>query len=202
VFGDRFAQMQARRYRRRGLSRTERRMVDFLVARGIEGASVLEIGGGVGELHLELLRRGAARATNLELVDAYDGLARQLATEAGMADRIERRVVDIAVTPDEVEGADVVVMHRVVCCYPDHARLLGAVADHTRRLLVLSHPPGGVVSRLATATENVGFRITRRSFRTFAHPPAEMAGVLEAHGLHTAYEHRGVAWSVHGLERT
>ena len=70
VFRNRFARHVAARYRRRGLGGTEQRMVDFLAARGTEGASVLEIGGGVGELHLELLRLGAARATNLELVDA------------------------------------------------------------------------------------------------------------------------------------
>ena len=43
--------------------------------------------------------------------------------------------------------ADVVVLHRVVCCYPDYERLLGAAADHSRRLLVFSHPPRNVASR-------------------------------------------------------
>lgn len=38
---------------------------------------------------------------------------------AGMADRVTRRFLDIAQTPDGVEPADVVVLHRVVCCYPD-----------------------------------------------------------------------------------
>ncbi len=42
-------------------------MVDWLVAQGIQGSTVLEIGGGVGEIQLELLRHGAARTTNLEL---------------------------------------------------------------------------------------------------------------------------------------
>ena len=39
------------------------------------------------------------------------------------------------------EPADVVVLHRVVCCYPDYQRLLGAAASHAGRLLVFSHPP-------------------------------------------------------------
>ena len=55
VFGPRFAHHLAKRYRRRGLDRTSRRIVDWLVAQGIEGASVLEIGGAIGELQLELL---------------------------------------------------------------------------------------------------------------------------------------------------
>ena len=48
-----------------------------------------------------------------------------------MGDRIERRILDIAVDPQDVEAADVVVLHRVVCCYPDVGRLLAAAADHT-----------------------------------------------------------------------
>ena len=139
--------MLARRYRRKGLGRTEQRLVDILVSRGVAGASVLEIGGGVGELQLELLSRaGAARATNLELVDAYDEYALELAADAGLGDRIERRIVDIAVDPQGVEPADVVVLHRVVCCYPDVERLLSAAADHTKDVIVISHPPRNAVT--------------------------------------------------------
>ena len=66
-FTPRFARRMATRYRKRGLDQTARRMVEFLEQRGIEGATVLEIGGGVGEIQIELLKRGAARSVNLEL---------------------------------------------------------------------------------------------------------------------------------------
>jgi magnesium-protoporphyrin O-methyltransferase len=176
-------------------------MVDFLVGRGVGGASVLEVGGGVGELHVELLRHGAAQATNLELVPAYDTLAGQLAAEAGVADRVRRQIVDIATHPDEVGDADIVVMHRVVCCYPDVEELLGAAADHARRLLVFSHLPRNAVSRVMLGAENSVFRLSGKSFRTFAHPPAVMARVLESRGLVPVFGHRGLAWQVVGWER-
>jgi magnesium-protoporphyrin O-methyltransferase len=176
-------------------------MVDFLVARGVHGATVLEIGGGVGELHLELLRCGAARATNLELVPAYDGLAGQLAAEAGLADRVDRRVMDIAAGTTQVDAADIVVLHRVVCCYPDFEKLLGAAADHARRLLVFSHPPRNPLSRALLGAENLTFRLSGKAFRTFAHPPADMLRVLEDRGLERVYGHRGLPWQVMGLER-
>ena len=59
VFSDRFAKRVARTYRKRGLDPTQSRMVSFLIEHGIEGASVLEIGGGVGELQIELLSRSS-----------------------------------------------------------------------------------------------------------------------------------------------
>ncbi len=200
-FGGGFARRMAARYRKRGLDRTSRRMVAFLDARGLAGRTVMEIGGGIGEIQIELLKHGAERTVNLELVSAYDGEARRLLAEQGLEDRAERRLHDIAVDPDGVEPADVVVLHRVVCCYPDYERLLGAAADHARRLLVFSHPPRNLVSRALVTVQNLFFRLRGSEFRTFTHPPAAMLAVLEARGLQPRYSHRGLVWQVAGLER-
>jgi 2-polyprenyl-3-methyl-5-hydroxy-6-metoxy-1,4-benzoquinol methylase len=200
-FGTRFARRMAKRYRTRGLDRPTRRMVEFLDRHGIEGATVLEVGGGVGEIQLELLERGAARTVNLELSAAYEPEAQRLLREAGLEDRVQRRLHDIAVDPAGVEQVDVVVLHRVVCCYPDYERLLTAAADHARRLLVFSHPPRNVISRALIGMQNVGFRVTGKEFRTFAHPPSAMLAVLEQRGLRRTFTHHGVPWQVAGLER-
>src|SRR4051794_3358666 len=200
-FGERFARRVAKRYRRRGLDRTAQRIVDFLAERGIEGATVLEIGGGVGEIQVELLKRGARRAVNLELSGAYEREARALLDEAGLADRVERRMVDIAVAPESVERADAVVLNRGVCCYPHYERLLRAAGDRAGRLLVFSYPRRNPMTRLFVAAQNLAFRVMRREFRTFAHPPARMVEVLAARGLRPAYGEKQAVWQVSGLAR-
>jgi 2-polyprenyl-3-methyl-5-hydroxy-6-metoxy-1,4-benzoquinol methylase len=200
-FGSRFARRMAGRYRKRGLDRTARRMVAFLDERGIADATVLEIGGGVGEIEIELLKRGALRATNLELSPAYDAEARRLLAEAGLEAKAERRLLDIAVHPAGVEPADVVVLHRVVCCYPDYERLLTAAADRARRVVVFSYPRRNAISRAFVAAQNLGFRLARREFRTFAHPPHAMLAVLRERGLDATFAHHGIVWQVAGLER-
>jgi 16S rRNA G966 N2-methylase RsmD len=196
MFNSRFARRRANRYGKRGLDSTARRMVDLLPDDGVQGATVLEIGGGVGEIQLELLRRGAVSATNLELSPAYDAEAARLLAEAGLTGRVQRRLVDIAADPTAVEPADIVVLHRVVCCYPDYARLLGAAADHTRRHLVFSHPPRNRLSRAVVATQNLLLRLSGHEFRVFTHPPAVMLAVLAEHGLRPAAAHRGPVWQV------
>ena len=200
-FTPRMARRAAKRYREKGLDKTAERMISFLEQRGIEGTSVLEIGGGVGELQIELLRRGAARTVNLELSPAYDEEAADLLREAHVEDQAERRLHDIAADPEGVESADVVVLHRVVCCYPDYERLLGAAAERARRLLVFSYPPRNAISRLILAAQNLVFRLQRKEFRTFAHPPARMLAVLEQRGLRLAYAHRPLLWQIAGFER-
>jgi 16S rRNA G966 N2-methylase RsmD len=202
MFGAQFAKRMAGRYRKRGLDKTAQRIVSLLdEGDGIRGATVLEIGGGVGEIQLELLKRGAASATNLELSSGYESDAAALIAEAGFTGRVNRRLVDIAADPGRVESADVVVLHRVVCCYPDYIRLLGAAADHARRHLVFSHPPRNLMIRAVVATQNLLFRLAGRDFRTFAHPPAEMLAVLAEHGLELRAAHRGRVWQVAAVSR-
>jgi magnesium-protoporphyrin O-methyltransferase len=176
-------------------------MVSFLRGLGVEGASVLEIGGGVGEMGIELLKAGASRAVNLELSPAYDEEASALLREAGLEDRAVRRIHDIAAGPAAVEPADFVVLNRVVCCYPDYERLLGAAAQHARRALVFSYPPRHAASRAYIAIQNLALRIARQKYQSFVHPPPAMLAVLAHHGLRPAFEQRGLVWHIAGLQR-
>ena len=176
-------------------------MVEFLQAVGVEGASVLEIGGGIGEIEVELLMAGAARAQNLELSGAYQEQARTLAAQAGVQEQIDWRIHDLAQDPGAVASADLVVLHRVVCCYPDYERLLTAAADHARRALVLSYPPCNPLSRAFYGVFNLVMRLTGSGFRGFAHPPAAMLAVLKDRGLRPTYQRRSRIWQVAGLER-
>ena len=135
VFSERSARAEANRYRRKGLDSTSRRIVDFLKTQGVEGKTVLEVGGGIGAIQIELLKAGAARALSVELTPTYEEVAAGLLREAEVSARVERRVMDFAEAADQVDGADVVIMNRVICCYPDMPRLAGAAADHARQLL-------------------------------------------------------------------
>jgi len=192
LFGEKQARRDARRYRRKGLDRAAQWIVDTVRDQGVEGATVLEPGGGVGAIELELLKAGAARSVVVELSPGYDGEARELAREAGLEDRLERRLGDFAA--DGVETADVVVMHRVVCCYPDYERLLGAAAAHARRVLVFTHPPGHVISRALVAAMNVYLRVRGWQFRAFAHPPGELTATVRSHGFEPVAFRRGGIW--------
>jgi 2-polyprenyl-3-methyl-5-hydroxy-6-metoxy-1,4-benzoquinol methylase len=202
LFGGRTARRDAKRYRRKGLDGAAARMVEFLRSRGIEGATVLEIGGGVGAIDVELLKAGARQAVDVELSPYYEAAARELWGEEGVADRIEFRLANVAEDGKEVEPADVVVMHRVVCCYPDYDALVGAAAERARRYLVMSFPREGAASRLLVSGINVVARALRWEHRSFVHPVAEILAAAERRGLKPVFEHQGPIWRVAALQRT
>ena len=192
LFGEKQARKDARRYRSKGLDKAAQWMVDSVRERGVEGATVLEPGGGVGAIGLELLKAGATQSVIVELSPGYDDEARALAREAGLEDRLERRLGDFAA--DGVGEADVVVMHRVVCCYPDYDQLLAAASDHARRLLVFTHPPRNAVSRALFSVLNLWMRLRGKEFRAFAHSPQALIATVERHGFEPFAFRRGGIW--------
>ena len=202
VFSERSARGEAKRYRRKGLDSTSRRIVDFIKRQGVESRTVLEVGGGIGAIQIELLKAGAAHATSIELTPTYEEVAAGLVKEAGFTDRIDRKVMDFVDASTQLEAADVVIMNRVICCYPDMPRLAGAAAERTRELLVMSYPRETWWTKIGLKLGNSALRATRREFQVFLHPPREIIAVTEGHGLRTVLNQTGAFWTVAALSRS
>ena len=191
LFSRKSAARDLRRYRERGLNGTSLDLVGL--AGDVQGVSVLDVGGGIGAIELELFEAGAARATNVELSGGYEDAAGELIAERGLAGRVERRVGDFVTA--EVEPHDVVVLHRVVCCYPDADALVGAAADRTERTLLLTYPQERLWMRAGLRMINVWLLLTRCGFRTYVHPVAKIVAAAEAHGLRLERRERhGLLW--------
>ena len=201
MFSRRSAQSEARRYRRNGLDPTSRRIVEFLKQYGVAGLTVLEVGGGIGAIQIELLKAGAIRAVSVELTPTYEEAAGELLREAGLEDRVQRSVMDFTRAGVEVEAAGAVVMNRVICCYPDMPKLAAAAASRTQKVLVMSFPRDTWWMRLGLALANFGLWVTRRQFQIFVHSPDQILAVAKEHGLRTTLNRPGFVWQIAALER-
>ncbi len=195
IFGEKGAQRELRRYLRKGLGGADaQRIVAWAAERGLGGASVLEVGGGIGQIQAELVRLGAGRGTVAEVVAGYEGSAHELAGALGIADRSSFVLTDLVETPETVEPADVVVLRRVVCCSPDGPSLMSAAAGRTRRTLLASYPRDRVAARVAVWLQNAAFAVLRKRFRVFVHAPSELERAAGSHGLGLSRVQRGVVW--------
>jgi magnesium-protoporphyrin O-methyltransferase len=76
LFSRKSAARDLRRYRERGLTGTSLELVGL--AGDVQGVSVLDVGGGIGAIELELLEAGAERSTNVELSGGYEDAAGEL----------------------------------------------------------------------------------------------------------------------------
>jgi hypothetical protein len=201
LFNDKEAQRRLRSYRRSGLDDIASGMVDFMKTKGIGDRSVLEIGGGVGDLQVELLKGGASHSVNVELSPGYEGAATELMVSEGLEGRMERQLGDFVERQELVDSADVVVLSRVICCYPWVERMMDAALIKTRWLLAIAVPRDHMVSRFFVGVGNTVNRLRRCGFRAYVHPLDVIEGKAERAGLRRVYLDRGLVWQGLVFER-
>jgi magnesium-protoporphyrin O-methyltransferase len=120
---------------------------------------VLDVGCGIGDLAIEVVTRGAARGTGYDLSSKAIEEARKLAAARGVGDRMRFEVGDGAKL--RLPAADIVVINRVVCCYPDTENLLEHTLGAAGSVFAMTAP----VSNGATGWLNHGLRTASQEVR-------------------------------------
>ena len=179
-FDQRRAKEDRARYRRRGPDRTTRLILESLTGLGA-GRTLLDVGGGIGLIGLELLQAGIQHVVLVDASAPSLEVARDLFAERDGSARLETRLGDFAEL-EQPAHADLVTLDRVVCCYPDYEGLLTRAANATGEAFVLSYPRDRWFVRLGNWIENLPRRWSGSAFRTFTHPVPPMHAVLAGTG--------------------
>jgi magnesium-protoporphyrin O-methyltransferase len=202
LFDSRMANRDLEDYRRNGAEGGTRELICAIAERGIEGATLLDIGGGVGLIGQELLAAGASRLTDVDASRAYLDAARWLAEQRGTADRGEYHYGDFVTLAPAVAAADVVTLDRVVCCYAHWRALVDASVAKAQRLYGLVYPVDRWWIRVGATLGNAALRLMRQSFRFHVHPTRAIDARVRAAGFERSFERRGWIWQVVLYERT
>ena len=191
-----------RRYRRRGLEAVQRRLLEGLTAAGVAGDSVLEIGCGTGELQRHVLAAGAVSAVGIDVAGGMIERAQAAAAQAGLEQRTTFLVGDAVERAAELPPAAVVVLDKVLCCYPEIDTLLQVSLERTQRLYAVVVPrPHWLVAavwRLAIAV----FKLLRSSFHPFYHDWHRTAAAISAAGFRRIFAAHTLAWEAWIFRRT
>lgn len=201
IFDRRSAEQDRDRYRRHGPDGTTATLLEMIRRRGVEGATVLDVGGGIGIVDRELLAAGAGRAVLVDGSTASLEVAREEVEAAGIVDRVEIIEGDFTRLAAGIEPADVVTLDRVICCYPDVVGLVDASAERARRLYGVVLPRDRWYVRLANRLLNVWFALRRSPYRSYTHSNALVDARAALAGLVRAEERFTWLWRVALFER-
>jgi len=196
VFDSGLARRDLKRYRDRGPSDTTRLLIEALKAAGVEGLTLLDIGGGVGAIQHELLKAGAGRVVSVEASSAYLQADRQEAERQGHAERVTYHHGDFVELAPQLPQADIVTLDRVICCYPDVRALVGLSSARAAKLYGVVFPRDTWWMRMGGWVENLFWRFQRNPFRFFVHPSGDVDSVVRANGLERRYESKTLIWQV------
>jgi magnesium-protoporphyrin O-methyltransferase len=189
-----FARRYRRRFARNGLEASQRRLLAGLDAVGYGDASVLEIGCGVGHLHQTLLERGASNAVGIDLAPAMLEQAADWARERGLKARTRYLQGDFMALAPGVEAADVTVLDKVICCYPDARGLLERTLALTRHACALVYPRDRWLVRLGMRLIGALMWLLRSNFRPYVHDPNAVDTLIRARGMRKAHDSRTALW--------
>ncbi len=196
MFDRRTAERDRDEYRRMGPDRTTRMLLDLIRPYGIEGSTVLDVGGGIGVIDQELLKAGARHARLVDASPAYLEVARDEARTAGLLGAMDIVDGDFVRRADETDAADIVTLHRVICCYPDADALVALSSARARSVYGLVLPRDRWVTRAVLGLLNLTLRLRRKAYRAFVHPNARVDALAAANGLRPRAETGTFFWRV------
>ncbi|MEX2542229.1 MAG: methyltransferase domain-containing protein [Trueperaceae bacterium] len=202
VFGKRIARGDLRRYRKRGPAATTRMLLDALTSEGIAGATVLDIGGGVGAISNHLLDNGARLAMLVDASAAYLDAAREEAERQGHGESMRFYEGDFVDLAADLDPATIVTLDRVVCCYDDMPGLISASVGRAELLCALVYPRDTWWNRAGVALVNLLVKVTGTGFRAFVHREREVAGLIEGAGFTRVFGRNVGLWLVVVYRRT
>jgi magnesium-protoporphyrin O-methyltransferase len=201
VFSEKRASKDLKRYRKKGPDNTTRLLLDALKAEGVARQTLLDVGGGIGVAHHELLAAGARSAVHIEAAEAYVRLAAEEVERRGHAGRVQFLHGDFVALAADIQPADVVTLDRVICCYADMAQLVTTSVARTRRLYGVVFPRETRLVKIVAAWTNLLFRIRGNPFRFYVHSPHEIDRVIRRAGLSPRSVRDTLMWRVAVYER-
>ena len=184
----RLARLHRWRRNKKGFGVAQKSLLQGLEQLGFKDSTLLEIGCGVGHLHQTMLERGAGSALGVDLAADMLREAENWAEERGLERKIRYMEGDFVNLVDSVAPADITLLDKVVCCYPDARLLVNCSLAKTKRLYALVYPRDRWLTRLAIGFAALIMRLIRSDFRPYVHDPKQIEAWISSRGFQKQYE--------------
>jgi magnesium-protoporphyrin O-methyltransferase len=189
-----FAKRYRKRFARKGFEPSQRQLLEGLKRSRVDDATLLEIGCGIGHLHQHLLQAGAESAVGVDLSAQMLEEARAEARAQGLAERTDYREGDFVELADTLTHADVVILDKVICCYPDANVLVQKSARMAGRLYAFTVPRDRWTVVAAMLATRVFLLLIGCRFHAYVHDPAEIDRWLAQEGFVRDFEDSTFVW--------
>lgn len=184
------------RWRDGKLHPTTRELIEVVRGEGVDGARVLDIGAGVGAVHVSLLEAGAAVDVDVDASREYLAAARFEAERRGLEGRVQYRYGDVVELAGELPLAEIVTLDSVICCYPYLEPLLAAATRSRPRLVGITYPRDVWWMRAFMRVFNLARVLRRSPARYFIHRHTQVEGWMAGAGYENAHDGGIRGWRV------
>ena len=200
-FFTKLSRRHLKKFRRKGLANEQRMLREGIGSVGISEASILEIGSGIGALHLTLLQDGASRATGIDIAEGMIATSRMLSQELKLGDRVTYHQGDFLRCSSEMQMADIILLDKVVCCYEDVDTLVEKSLALSDRIYAVSMPRSRWWLKMLISIPVILGTTFRWSFHPYWHDWNRIQLRIQSSGFIQRYSNHTMLWEVCVYER-
>jgi len=190
------------RWRAGRLNPVTRELIEAIRGKGVSGARLLDVGAGVGAVHVALLEAGAAAAIDVDASREFLAVAQAEAERRGLGGRVEYRFGDVVELDAELPPVDVVTLDSVICCYPYLEPLLAAATRSRPRLVGITYPRDVWWMRAFMRLYNLWQAARRSPALYFIHRQTDLERWMADAGYRNTHEGGIRPWRVLVYERS
>ena len=196
MFDKKAAKRALKQYLKKGPSKTTSMLLDAIHKKGVQDLDFLDIGGGIGAIHYDLIKAGASKGTSIEASSAYLDLDRGEEFHNVIAKKVNFEIGDFTTMASDVKSFDIVTLDKVICCYDDMSELVRLSSKLSRKIYAVIYPRDIWWTKLAFLIMNFYPRIKGSSFRVFIHPTKKVEEIIFGNGLKRNYYATTIFWQV------
>lgn len=196
IFDKKEAKKSLKKYRKKGPDKFTTKLLEALDQNDLDNLSLLDIGGGIGVLQHELLKKGVNHTTDVDASPEYIAAAKEVMTENGTTDKMKFIYSDFNDCYHDIEKHDIVTLSRVVCCYPDAVGLINNSAIKANQYYGIIYPSGGYIADFVQLFMNFGLYLRKNPFRVFNHSEELMDETICSNGFEKIYYGRSFPWRI------
>jgi SAM-dependent methyltransferase len=186
-----------KRYKNKGLSRSSKLLLKFILDGNAQDKAILDLGCGAGGLSIELLKKGAQTSIGFDVSPRMIEAATELAQTTGFESRAKFQEGNAAVA--DLPRSDIVVMDKVMCCYSEWRPLLENAMKASTDMIGFTVPRDEGITklpfRLALRIANY-FQKRREGVLFYLHPLGTIDRTLRESGFKRRKKQASRFWLV------
>lgn len=201
IFNHRQAEKDLEKYRRKGPPKTTNILINAIRKTGIEGLTLLDIGGGIGVIRHELLNAGLSSVISVEGSSAFLEVAKQEGERQGRKDLSGYLHGDFVDLANEIPPADIVTLDKVICCYPNMQQLVQLSAERANKIYAVIYPADKWWMKAGVRLHNLVRKWQRNPFRAYVHPAEKIESLIRKSGLQLCFYRKSIPWHIAVYQR-
>ncbi|GMT49906.1 MAG: hypothetical protein IEMM0008_1445 [bacterium] len=200
-FNKKVAHKNLKRYRKKGPHKVSQYLIEALKSKGLNGMTLLDIGGGIGSIQHELIKAGLKKAVSIDAPSAYINASKEEAKRQGHSDRVTYHQGDFVDLSDQVDSTDIVTLDKVICCYPDMEAIVSHSVKKAKKVYAIVFPRINLLMLMIKPILNLLSWLRHDPCRFYLHSPQKVESIIIAEGLERQSFFKTFVWQILLYER-